>query len=355
MGCVSHIEVDTDIAGVGVLIAFLLSSLLTCGAILWGYLTDSLPLSTTSAVDEAIVLWLRKSRKTAPAHQNLLTREQRTQALTRFILALSDQQLVTGLALMISAFANTANITIFDMKLVDTFAWFSATTHLAALAVLQDYMYIHSSVRSFRVIGVFIFLIMFGIIQCFLALTGNLRPGYEVNGLQCAFRHPCPAPSTYIRAVSLALITYGSISNLKKLYRKPSNQSIIWRPKFVNSSNFDLLCSIKHLNVDDARRKLPRVEEEMQMWLLSSSDLRQSFIQSFFIYHNSFLSKVPQFLLALSLALSRTFSLIGYQRAWSSPDIRRTSFGQVAALGLLILPGLAAVEVYNACSSSSTT
>jgi hypothetical protein len=53
------------------------------------------------------------------------------------ILAFSDQQLVTGLALLISIYIK-GDITVYTSQVATSLAWFSSTIHLATLVVLKE-------------------------------------------------------------------------------------------------------------------------------------------------------------------------------------------------------------------------
>ena len=52
------------------------------------------------------------------------------------ILSFSDQQLVTGFALLLSIYVK-GDITVYTFRVAATVAWFSSTTHLATLVVLR--------------------------------------------------------------------------------------------------------------------------------------------------------------------------------------------------------------------------
>ena len=52
------------------------------------------------------------------------------------ILAFSDQQLVTGFALLLSIYIK-GDITVYTFRVATTVAWFSSTTHLATLVALR--------------------------------------------------------------------------------------------------------------------------------------------------------------------------------------------------------------------------
>lgn len=54
---------------------------------------------------------------------------------------MSDQQLVTGLAIIISAYARlNCGMSVYHWRLIITVAWFSSSTHLATLLFLRQYL-----------------------------------------------------------------------------------------------------------------------------------------------------------------------------------------------------------------------
>jgi hypothetical protein len=64
------------------------------------------------------------------------SRPKRKKAVEGVILALSDQQLITGLAMLIAGFVK-CDISVYLFNNVFALAWFSCTTHLATLTVLK--------------------------------------------------------------------------------------------------------------------------------------------------------------------------------------------------------------------------
>jgi hypothetical protein len=73
----------------------------------------------------------------------------------RLILGFSDQQLVTGTALLLAAFirlpATNGQIRAYHFSVItDRVAWFSANTHLVTLFVLRDYFAKHLALRLWR-------------------------------------------------------------------------------------------------------------------------------------------------------------------------------------------------------------
>lgn len=116
------------------------TSLLTTGAILFGYFAKSLPGTYTNELDDLFVGMVKALfRKRRSSHRDLEKNEKNEkleEALEKFILALSDQQLVTGLALLITGFQK-CDISVYSFTVVTGLAWFSCTTHLSTLLLLQ--------------------------------------------------------------------------------------------------------------------------------------------------------------------------------------------------------------------------
>ena len=116
----------------------LLTAIITIFAIIAGYLTDSLPEGSTNRADELFIssprAFLLKSTKLSTSDPS-----KRRRALERFILALSDQQLVTGLSVLLAGYIKHCDISVYSFQITTALAWFSCTTHLATLTVLRQY------------------------------------------------------------------------------------------------------------------------------------------------------------------------------------------------------------------------
>ena len=118
--------------------------------------------------------------------------EARQEVLTRFILTLSDQQLVTGLAILIGAVSNQRILSVYEFSVVLSLAWFSSTTHLATLDALREYFLEHKVVRSWRVGGMLSLLVLLS--YC-LVVVVFAQPLGETVPVQCYFS-PQPTPLT---------------------------------------------------------------------------------------------------------------------------------------------------------------
>ncbi|CZS95552.1 uncharacterized protein RAG0_05146 [Rhynchosporium agropyri] len=152
---IGQANADPDIAGLGVIIAFIAASFITFSAIVLGYITYSIDAEQLNHVDCIMIPHLRWLLHMGTGNKiSEKTRRLREQTMTHFILALSDQQLVTGLAVLITGYAQRCSISGHHFEIVASLAWFSSTTHLSTLAALQKYLICHPMIKHMRVIGV---------------------------------------------------------------------------------------------------------------------------------------------------------------------------------------------------------
>ena len=71
--------------------------------------------------------------------------------IKKLVLSLSDQQLLTGLAILIAALWTHCTITVYHFALANDLACFSTTVHLITLRVLRDYLFENHVQRDWRV------------------------------------------------------------------------------------------------------------------------------------------------------------------------------------------------------------
>jgi hypothetical protein len=137
-----------------VIAAFIASSFITFTAIIVSYLTYSLDGNLTNGFDDIAVKNIRRLLHMGDGDDILpSTRQVRNEAITRFILILSDQQLVTGLAILITGYSQRCSLDGYHFTIIATLAWFSSTTHLSTLSVLHAYLLSHPDVKTWRVIS----------------------------------------------------------------------------------------------------------------------------------------------------------------------------------------------------------
>lgn len=111
-------------------------------------------------------------------------------SLRKFVLSLSDQQIVTGIAIMAAGLRGLAKdtITVYHYQIVLYLAWLSSSVHLSAISLLTPYLSQYRGLRTWRLIGMLVLLVMllvglvptisdnWGTISEYDSNTGNLKP-----------------------------------------------------------------------------------------------------------------------------------------------------------------------------------
>lgn len=80
---------------------------------------------------------------------------------------MSDLQILTGLSILISGFAQfPSSLQCYHLQILVNLAWFSSLTHLACLSFLRNYLYHRPGERAWRIgaMGVFIAMLIVGIV-----------------------------------------------------------------------------------------------------------------------------------------------------------------------------------------------
>lgn len=297
---------------------------------------------------------------TGTGSRRILTRAKRIEALSRFILSLSDQQLVTGLAILIAALANRCLISFYEFNIVISLAWFSSTTHLATLDVLQEYLVANPVIRNWRVLGMLSLMVML--------LYGLLFQGDYISNtklpLQCAINDGPKPTVASIFVLLYLLVAY--ISRILPLYDPTKAKTTL--PEWLGQKCLKL--SLSHecrrqqvsAEVYDRLLKEVLVQNTLQLRFKWISDLRSrarstkssktprdydpavSFATT--DYYESFLSQI----LFLFFGISSGFTQVVTFRWLLAPKIKdganQMNFGQIMPLLLLALPILAAAEIY---------
>ncbi|EQB50616.1 hypothetical protein CGLO_09931 [Colletotrichum gloeosporioides Cg-14] len=160
-----------DIAGLGVVLSFVISAWLTI-LVLVGYYVF--------AFDPDVDPFQRNRSTTTPYSPNPLdvliakyTKYLRVlkdfkgslaeDAFHKCILALADAQLITGMSILMSGYMSLKHergLSAYHWKIVVSLAWFSSVTHLSALTFLRSYLAKHSSRRLWRLTLMLILLVL---------------------------------------------------------------------------------------------------------------------------------------------------------------------------------------------------
>jgi hypothetical protein len=134
-----------------------------------------------------------RSTKKSESHEERQRRETRrmwNEILDDFIRNLSDQQLGTSLALLITAFIRRCQISNYHLNIVCDLAWFSTVTHLLSVIVLRVYCMeaTRKAVRNIRVALMFTTAVM---LCTAMVLSSPIDPivGNGACPAHCSFDH----------------------------------------------------------------------------------------------------------------------------------------------------------------------
>lgn len=98
---------------------------------------------------------------------------------------MSDQQLVTGFSIMISAYSRLkCGISVYHWKLIATIAWFSSATHLATLLFLRQYLQKNRCLWYVRVLLMTSLVVMLAV----AIVTTSIELEWEMPGLEMPAR-----------------------------------------------------------------------------------------------------------------------------------------------------------------------
>lgn len=397
-----------------VLVGFTATTLLTIGAIILGYLTKSLPEDDLTDFDRKTVekvasSWIGRTSAKAwkaficisrrclllrpPNKEDDLDENQRKEALQKFILTLSDQQLVTGIAILVACFINWCKMSVYEFNIVVYLAFCSSSTHVATLDVLQVYFQRNQVVRNWRMIGMvaIVLLLMAG-----LLLTGyysNNDQSVPIPCLTClsdATIYDCnvtfPGNGTYYAnnsyynncalyasnsSGSLSFVPVFTVVYLAYKYARVLMGTItISRNTALTPSHilvyltFCIMGRTKHVSMEVVDGTMIEIWAKKEAIfghiyakpLKSNSEGLQRLCSILIAYSRSFLFNIGNLCFLTSLGLSQVATsrwYVGMPRLQA--ESTRLDFGQIVPLVLLVLPVLAAVEIFHGKLTPRTT
>lgn len=144
---------------------------------------------------------------------------------------MSDVQIITGSAILISGFATLNHeMTAYHWQIIVYLAWFSSLTHLAILTFLRRYLYQHRITRSWRLIAML--LLVAGLVAALLptAVTMvNDNPVWETGGVhaRCLFHElrglSLNSPEMISMIVSVVVVTSSFLTRVIRMHRTPTS------------------------------------------------------------------------------------------------------------------------------------
>ena len=196
--------------------AFIASSFITIAIAYTSLLLGIIRGFEDNAIDEWVFKQLQKSSR-------LRAREDRTEfwqpIMESLVLALSDQQLLVGISILIAGFLKHCTISVYHFSIVNDLAWFSSNTHMTTLTVLRAYFLNRPQLRDWRVCLMMITLL--------LLLSSTILEGHKDwyeswnSPAQCLFNdlqgHVSGEPAFWMAFGMLLLMTGYSVT-ITRLY-----------------------------------------------------------------------------------------------------------------------------------------
>ncbi|KXH35211.1 hypothetical protein CSIM01_11165 [Colletotrichum simmondsii] len=172
LDCEVTVYPNPDISGNGVLTAFVVSAYLVFALIVWAYWFGALPKGLARNIDRRV--FFARTEQSDDRWRKMVV---------ELVLMLSDQQLLTGLTILIAGYTQAlgANLSAYHWNAVIYLAWLSSTVHLMSLSVLRDRLRASKALRAVRVSAIILIL---GLLLVALVPTvssewpGNLRHEY---------------------------------------------------------------------------------------------------------------------------------------------------------------------------------
>ena len=222
-----------------VLVGFLATAYLAFIIVSVYYLVGYVPDDLLNSIDRGIIdtLWRKASSKPAKTWEPILRSA---------VLMFSDQQLVTGLALLISGYVQLrCGISTYHWQTIIYLAWFSSLTHLTTLTILRQYFRDNPAPRLWRGVLMLVMVTMLGFALLpsgdQLWFTFNSITGYNYSGqlpALCFFRRlVARSPeerfvfnpyTTSSMLISLLVLFSGYLTRLVKLSRRATTFTHVW-------------------------------------------------------------------------------------------------------------------------------
>jgi len=343
------------------LISFLFCAYGLSAVIIWGYYNECLPLDILSRTDHYALRALKKLRrpfveadlhfKPTPKHK------ERTQIIVGFVTVLSDQQLITGVAILIAGLASRCRITFYEFKIVTFLAYFATFTHALSLGVLQSHLFKRKLVRDCRVVFTIGFLVIFAFSFIINTVSSkfdeaNHKTTLNVgNVLQCLFE-----ASQFGKSIQFDLVDSTAVLGVVLIKHALAIANLYFEPKKSALGVWILSCysdclQLKGLSKEDARAIVNngnvKYYAKLDPPVATAEQTKMSIWFFFDRYYESYLSTLPEIVLGMTYGTGSVVLAVWYGGLKPANSLHILGFGQVVAIVLLALTLLAAVEVID--------
>ncbi|KAL8694908.1 MAG: hypothetical protein Q9224_003486 [Gallowayella concinna] len=216
---------DPDIAGIGVIIAFIATSFVTIAIAHTSLLLGIIRGYEDNVIDMWFFSQVQKVRF-------FRVKEERTEfwqpIMEHLVLTLSDQQLIVGVAILVAGWVKHCSISVYHFTIVSELAVFSSNTHMTSLNVLQVYLVERPSLRDWRV---FFMLLIFVMLMVAFVLEGHVEWFISWNShAQCLFDDligNIGGESAQFMTANIVLLFYGYSTSIFRLYASEKRDTLL--------------------------------------------------------------------------------------------------------------------------------
>lgn len=221
-----------------VLVGFLATAYLTLSIVGVYYVVGYVPKEFLNRIDTGVIDTLWRSARSKPAQTWEPT-------LHMAVLIFSDQQLVTGIAILASGYAQLSyGLSSYHWQMIIYLSWFSSLTHLTTLTFLRQYFRKNPAARLWRVIFMLLMVIMLGIALLpsgdgwWFGRDSNSDPAVAGVAAFCFFkrlvaqtqgeRFAFDSLQTPSMLISVMVLFSGYLTRLIKLSKKATGFTKLW-------------------------------------------------------------------------------------------------------------------------------
>ena len=216
----------THVDCIKVLISFITTAFLTLTIVIIYYAVGFVPDEHMNSIDAGIVATVWRRAGSRPSKKWEVT-------LRNAVLMYSDQQLVTGIAILASGYAQVrCGLSVYHWKTIVYLAWFSSLTHLTTLTFLRQYFQSNPVARLWRACLMLLVIVMLIVAllptsQSFFLLHGS---GYPVA---CYFQRLVrdfkpDVVNTTVVTISILVLAMSYLTRLIKLSRRATQKTRLW-------------------------------------------------------------------------------------------------------------------------------
>jgi hypothetical protein len=259
------------------------------------------------------------------------------------MMSLSDQQLVTGFAILIAGYYEmmNSNLAMYHWRIVTYLAWLSSSVHIASLTLLRDVSNKNPTFRNIRVAGMLLLLILLSVSLWPTRFETDSEPSYLGLPAKCYWTSAHATPFAGTEAldsnwlISMVMLLFAYAWKLSQLFASSRGfvrQWLVAKPE----------AAIERL----MRRAVTSDRPKWLIWPLYKG-LTVCYVS--LVVYAEFAESFVVSIIYLCVTLPYGITIIVNTRMIVGDDViageRRLTFGQLVPLFLLVLPILMIFEL----------